>query len=52
MVYTVIEVYLENLTGPALVYAILMQAFWFLILFAVIQIVLRAGIRQLVVQGG
>jgi ABC-2 type transport system permease protein len=52
MVFTVIEVYLENLTGVELFQALMGQVLWFLILFVLILIVLRAGIRQLVVQGG
>lgn len=52
MVYTVIEVYFENLTGLELLQAVMGQVLWFLILFTLIQVVMRAGIRQLVVQGG
>ena len=52
MVFTVIEVYLENLNGVELFQALIGQVFWFLILFVLILVVLRAGIRQLVVQGG
>jgi ABC-2 type transport system permease protein len=52
MVYTVIQVYFENLSGLELFQAVLWQAIWFLILILLIQVVLRAGIRHLVVQGG
>ena len=52
MVYTVIEVYFENLRYIDLLQALLGQVLWFTILLILIQIVLRAGIRQLVVQGG
>ena len=52
MVFTVIEIYLENLSGPELFQALMGQILWFCILFVLILIVLRAGIRQLVVQGG
>jgi ABC-2 type transport system permease protein len=52
MVFTVIEVYLENLSGLELLQALMGQALWFFILLALAQFVLRVGIRQLVVQGG
>jgi ABC-2 type transport system permease protein len=52
MVNTVVEVYLGVLTGPALALALLIQLGWFLALFAVGQLVLRAGVRSLVIQGG
>ena len=52
MVFTVIEVYLENLSGIDLLRALLGQLLWFFVLLALIHVVLRAGIRQLVIQGG
>jgi ABC-2 type transport system permease protein len=52
MVNTITEVYLGILEGPALLQALMVQALWFVILVAVSQIILRAGIRQLVIQGG
>lgn len=52
MVFTVIEVYFENLSNFELLQAMLGQVLWFIILLILIQVVLRAGIRQLVVQGG
>jgi ABC-2 type transport system permease protein len=52
MVFTVIQVYLENLSGPELFQALLGQAMWRVILLTLIQIVFKAGVRQLVVQGG
>jgi len=52
MIFTVIQVYLENLSGFQLLQALMSQVLWFFILLALIQVVLRAGIRQLVVQGG
>ncbi len=52
MVNTVVEVYLGVLTGPALAAALLVQLGWFLALLAAGQLVLRAGMRTLVIQGG
>ena len=52
MVNTVIEVYLGVLAGPALWRALLGQVLWIAILFALSRLVLRAGVRQLVIQGG
>jgi ABC-2 type transport system permease protein len=52
MVNTVIEVYLGVLRGPALVYALLGQVMWIAILLTLCRLVLRAGVRQLVIQGG
>ncbi len=52
MVNTVIEVYLGVLQGPALAQALLLQAMWFVILFGLAQLALRAGVRRLVIQGG
>lgn len=49
---TVVEVYLGVLEGPALVQALLGQVVWIVILVAAGQLVLRAGVRQLVIQGG
>jgi viologen exporter family transport system permease protein len=51
-VNTVIEVYLGVLTGPELVRALLGQVVWIVILLALCEFVLRAGVRQLVIQGG
>lgn len=51
-VNTVVEVYLGTLTGPALIQALLGQIVWVVILVVVGQLVLRAGVRQLVIQGG
>ncbi|MFL7794583.1 MAG: ABC transporter permease [Anaerolineae bacterium] len=51
-VNTVIEVYLGVLTGPEIVRALGFQLLWFLILFIACQLVLRAGVRRLVIQGG
>lgn len=52
MVNTVVEVYLGVVTGPALVQALLVQLAWAVILIGAGQLVLRAGVRQLVIQGG
>ncbi|NIS83214.1 MAG: ABC transporter permease [Anaerolineales bacterium] len=52
MVNTVVEVYLGVLSGPELVHALLIQAFWFLVLVLLAKIILRAGVRHLVIQGG
>ncbi len=52
MVNTVIEVYLGGVSGPALAQALLTQAIWLVILIVVAQLVMRAGVRRLVIQGG
>ena len=49
---TIVETYLGVLTGPALVRALLAQLLWWLILTAVGRLVLQAGVRRLVIQGG
>ena len=51
-VNTVVEVYLGVVTGPALLQALGFQLVWFLILFTACQLVLRVGVRKLVIQGG
>ena len=51
-VNTVIEVYLGLLTGPQLYLTFLYQILWALGLFLLGQLILRAGVRRLVVQGG
>jgi ABC-2 type transport system permease protein len=52
MVTTVIEVYLGVLSGPALVQALVIQAVWFFILAGLGHLLMRAGVRRLVIQGG
>jgi len=52
MINTLIEVYLGVLTGPAMFQAMGMQLLWIALLFTVGQLVLRAGVRRLVIQGG
>lgn len=49
---TSVEAYLGLLRGPQLGLALLNQLVWFLILAGLSQLVLRAGVRRLVVQGG
>ena len=51
-VNTIVEIYLGVLSGPALLQAFLGQLLWIGILVAAAQLVLRAGVRQLVIQGG
>ena len=52
MVNTVIEIYLGLLHGSGLLGALLFQGLWLILLIAAGQIVLRAGVRNLVIQGG
>jgi ABC-2 type transport system permease protein len=52
MVNTPMEVYLGVLRGPELLTALAWQAAWCMALIALCQLVLRAGMRRLVVQGG
>jgi ABC-2 type transport system permease protein len=52
MFSTTVEIYLGLLRGPQLIQALLTQAAWFVALALVCHLVLRAGLRRLVVQGG
>lgn len=52
MVNTSIEVYLGLLTGINLVHALAIQLLWIGALFAASQVILRAGVKRLVIQGG
>ncbi len=52
MISTILEAYLGLLTGYNLVVAILFQASWAVLLIALGQVVLRLGIRRLVILGG
>jgi ABC-2 type transport system permease protein len=52
MINTVVDVFLNDLPGPALVQALASQAFWAIGLIAVGQLLLRAGVRRLVILGG
>lgn len=52
MVNAIVEVYMGILTGPEIAQTLLVQGLWALLLFAAGQLVLRAGMRRLVIQGG
>jgi len=52
MVNTLLEVYLGLLEGRALLGALAQQVLWVIALFALCQLVMRAGVRKLVIQGG
>jgi ABC-2 type transport system permease protein len=52
MFNTVIEVYLGVVQGPELVWALAQQALWVVGLILAGQIILRAGVRRLVILGG
>ncbi len=49
---TVMDVYIGALQGTALIQALLMQVLWALILIALGQLTLRAGVKRLVILGG
>lgn len=51
-VYLPIEVFINNLKGPALLEAVLLQLFWVVFFIVIDQLVLARGIRKLVIQGG
>ncbi|MBL7161472.1 MAG: ABC-2 family transporter protein [Anaerolineales bacterium] len=52
MFNTVIEIYLGVLVGPEMILALLNQVLWILSLILAGQIVLRLGVRRLVILGG
>jgi ABC-2 type transport system permease protein len=52
MINTVVEVYLGVVQGTALIQALLMQIFWITGLILAGELVLRSGIRKLVILGG
>lgn len=52
MVNTVVDVYLGDLAGRALLQALLFQALWAAALILLGQLVLRAAVRRLVILGG
>jgi ABC-2 type transport system permease protein len=52
MVSAPVEIYLGLLDGRELLAALGMQAMWAALLFVVCQLVLAAGVRKLVIQGG
>jgi len=51
-VNTIVEVYLGVISGPALLRALLSQLLWALLLVGASRLVLCAGLKRLVVQGG
>ncbi|MCP4541276.1 MAG: ABC transporter permease [Chloroflexi bacterium] len=52
MVNTVIQVYLSKMTDLELFRVLGQQLLWVIVLFVASQLVLRAGVRRLVIQGG
>lgn len=52
MVNTIVELYLGVLTGPEILLALLRQGLWIVILVLLGQLILRAGVKRLVIQGG
>ena len=52
MINTPVEIYLGILSGAALWRALTEQAVWVVILYLLSQLVLAAGVRKLVIQGG
>ena len=52
MINTVVEIYLNILQGPELIQALLVQLAWALALIGLGQLVLKAGVRRLVILGG
>ncbi len=52
MINTSIEIYLGVLTPAAIAWGLLMQVLWITILLVFCQLLLRVGIKKLVIQGG
>ncbi len=52
MLNTVVEIYLGVLQGPQIIEALFLQVFWIIGLLLTTQIILRAGVRRLVILGG
>lgn len=52
LINTPVETYLGVLSGRELGLALLGQVFWFVVLAALCELALRAGVRRLVIQGG
>lgn len=52
MINTSVEIYLGVSTGQSMMTALLMQGVWIAILVALCHLVLRSGVKQLVIQGG
>jgi ABC-2 type transport system permease protein len=51
-VNTIVEIYLGVLTGDEILFALFNQVIWAVVLMVVSGIVMRAGVRRLVIQGG
>ncbi len=51
-IYIPIEVFIGNIKGAALLEGLLIQAIWVLVLIGLDHIILKQGIRKLVIQGG
>lgn len=52
MVNTPVEIYLGILKGPELIWAVTQQIIWVIVLYFIAKLVLSAGIKKLVIQGG
>jgi ABC-2 type transport system permease protein len=52
MVNTVVEIYLGLVEGWALLYLLAQQAAWAVLLYVAAMLIMRAGVRRLVIQGG
>ncbi|MBN1933713.1 MAG: ABC-2 family transporter protein [Anaerolineae bacterium] len=52
LINSVVEIYLGGIEGVDLLRALGFQLLWAIILFALCQIILRQGVRKLVIQGG
>lgn len=52
MVNTPTEIFLGILSGPKMWWAIVQQLIWLVVLYALTRVVLSAGIKKLVIQGG
>jgi ABC-2 type transport system permease protein len=52
MLNTPVEIFLGTLTGQEIIFAIASQLGWFVALSAISLLIMRAGLRRLVIQGG
>ena len=52
MLNTVLDLYIGVLHGPELWRALGIQALWVIVLVGVAQMILRAGVKRLVILGG
>jgi ABC-2 type transport system permease protein len=52
MINTVVEIYLGLVSGPALLGALAVQTVWLVALYGVARLLLAAGFKKLVIQGG